>query len=125
MPAREHPADRSALHPAEYVAADLDGPLALDVHPALVEAGPAHVMWAAWHRLSRRLSAAVEELVEVCDLAEPFAGVEPDGLGVEWPARAYRRWDRAERAGEPATWRRKLAGFTAAAARARLANPSR
>lgn len=39
-------------------------------------------------------------------LADRLASV----LGVEWPARAYRRWDRVERTGEARTWRRELAG---------------
>src|SRR5690606_20939302 len=105
-------AARSPLNAAEYVEGDLtDGPSCYDLHPALIEAGPAHVLWAAWHHVERRLFECVEELVDVCDLAAAFAGVEPDALAVEWPARAFRRWTPVERPGEERTWQRRLAGF--------------
>lgn len=103
-------AERSPLHPAEYVGAKPDGASGYDVHPALVEAGPAHVLGAAWTGVERRFFDAVEALADVCELAAALSGVEPEAVGVEWPALAYRRWERVERPGEPRTWTRELAG---------------
>ncbi len=104
-------ADRAPVA-GEYVHAEPGAPSYFTVHPALVEAGPAHVLWAAWTHAESRLYDAVEALIDAADLAASLAGVEPDALGVEWPARAFRRWESVERAGEPRTWRRTLAGFS-------------
>lgn len=102
--------DRSVLHPAEYAEAEFDAPHSFDVHPALVEAGPAHVLGAAWRAVEWDLMEAAEKLADVYDRAAVLSGLEPEALGVEWPARAYRRWDAVERTGEARTWKRELAG---------------
>ncbi len=104
-------AKRSAQHPDEYAEAEDDeGRHGFIVHPSLVEAGPAHVLRAAWLRVERSVIHQLDLLRETCDLAAALAGVEPEALGVEWPSRAYRGWKRVERADEPTTWRRELAG---------------
>lgn len=107
-------AERAPLHPSEYVDGEFDGPTHYTVHPALVEAGPAHVLWAVWRLLESRLWSLADDLVSVCDLAAALSGVEPEALGVEWPARAYRRWEPVERPAEARTWKRTLAGVGAA-----------
>ena len=103
-------AGRSPRHPREYVGAEPDGAAGFDVHPALVEAGPAHVLGAAWARVEARVFDAAEALADVCSLAAALSGVEPEAVTPEWPALAYRRWERVERPGEARTWRRSLAG---------------
>ncbi|WP_420455744.1 hypothetical protein [Rubrivirga sp.] len=102
---------RSKDRPGEYVDALDATPHRLDVHPALVEAGPAYVLRAAWQRVEDDLFSLTEKLDDVLDRAAAFAGLEPSDLPAEWPSRAYRKWTRQRHDGGAKTWERELVGF--------------
>ena len=84
-------------------ASPLDRFEAWPVHPSLVEAGPAHVLWAFWHWVGGQVREISAIQIGLGDALHAFAGKGPENLTTEaeggarsWPALAFRTWRRAE-----------------------------